>query len=68
MFKTRIDGAGNWLVAFSLCLGSCACLIMHRRYNDKLRLQTDDILTYRDELQIEIANMKQKLDDHKTAL
>lgn len=63
IFKVRIDGAGNWLIAFSLALGSCTCLIMHRRYNDKLRLQMDDILTYRDQLQIEIATMKQKLDD-----
>ena len=65
MFKTRIDGAGNWLVAFSLCIASCSALIMHRRYNDKLRLQMDDILTYRDQLQIDVATIKQKLDDHK---
>ena len=59
----RIDGAGNWLITMSLCVGSCTALIMYRRYNDKLRLQMDDVLTYRDELQMEIAKMKQQLDD-----
>ena len=59
----RIDGAGNWLITMSLCVGSCTALILYRRYNDKLRLQMDDVLTYRDELQMEIAKMKQQLDD-----
>eukprot|EP01084_Bolivina_argentea_P098460 176956_1 len=59
----RIDGAGNWLVTFSLCICSCIALIYYRRYNDKLRLQCDDLLTYRDQLQVDIANMKQRIDD-----
>merc|ERR1719334_1634943 len=54
MIGQRIDGAGNWLITMTLCVGSCIALIMYRRYNDKLRLQMDDVLSYRDQLQMEI--------------
>eukprot|EP00485_Elphidium_margaritaceum_P007656 CAMPEP_0202699306 /NCGR_PEP_ID=MMETSP1385-20130828/12527_1 /ASSEMBLY_ACC=CAM_ASM_000861 /TAXON_ID=933848 /ORGANISM="Elphidium margaritaceum" /LENGTH=147 /DNA_ID=CAMNT_0049356211 /DNA_START=81 /DNA_END=524 /DNA_ORIENTATION=+ len=68
MFKTRIDGAGNWLVVISLCMASSVALVMQRKYNDRLRLQVDDVMTYRDQLQMEVAALKQQIDDSQQNL
>ena len=67
MIGRRIDGAGNWLITMTLCVGSCTALIMYMRHNDRLRLQMDDVLSYRDQLQMEIANMQQQLDELSTS-
>ena len=64
----RIDNAGNWIVTLSLLWAGSMILRMYRDANDKLRLQLDDILTYRDTLEMEVTQLKQECDNTKEKL
>ena len=60
VFRVRVDGAGNWAVCVLLVLSAAAILAMHRSYNDRLRMQADEIIGIKEEMQREIEAMKEQ--------
>ena len=54
----EIDGAGNWLACVTAVFAASYLTYRYRKRNDELRLKVDDLMTYRDLLRAQIAQIQ----------